>query len=776
ISSFLPPAGQVDYAAANAFLDAFALSQSGQLVTSVNWGRWAELGMAEAYSGSGRSHPILGHRLVQTARETVYSARLSCESDWLLREHRFKNGAALIPGTGYLQLAAAALVNGRFEQGVDFEDVFFLAPLTVASEEKKEVQVRLHGQGAGFRFSILANEGVSKDKGWIEYATGQFSRNRKRVPAKQDVTEIRERCGSRRIHFDEQRRTRQERYFDFGRRWQSLEVLHVGEGEGLAELQLGQDFSADIETWPFHPALLDMATAAALYLIPGYEESEALYLPMSYKRTTFYRPLPARVYSHIRCHPENTTRREIALFSLTLLDSDGRVLAEIGEFAMRRMATTFDSPVPGFRSRGPASSGEAAQPPENPGMSPSEGIRAFDQILTSEMPSGVIVYRGDLPSKPARPLAASSAPKTVVANPDADIENTLAGWWEDLLGVATVGLDDDFFDLGGHSLIAVRMFSKIKKTYQRELGLSTLFEGRTIRQLANLIRTPGPSSVSEAVPSAVVAVQRQGSRPPLFVVSGVGGHVIAFDGVARYLGEDQPVFALQPQGMDSREPFLTRVEDMASYYVRGVREVQPHGPYRLAGYSFGGFVVFEMAQQLLAAGETVSLLGLLDTIEWQYLERYRNSANVRQRLAMYKLRFQRVLLSGHGLWHATNRAASVFSGKLYHLMYKLHLLAAPGIPDLKTVNRIAASEYRPAVYPGRLTIFRSVSRTLLDGEDKLLGWGGLATGGIEIQDITGNHLDMLSEPNVRILAEKLRACLDRVQESDQADVDFSHAR
>ncbi|HEX9112550.1 MAG TPA: SDR family NAD(P)-dependent oxidoreductase, partial [Terriglobales bacterium] len=172
ISSLAPPAGQIDYAAANAFLDAFALSQAGQPVMAVNWGLWADVGMAGRDIGG--NHPVLGRRLVQTTTETVYSARLSSAKDWLLSEHRFKNGAALVPGTGYLQLAAAALVNGRFDPGIGFEDVFFLAPLTVAPDETKEVRVRLCRQRFGFRFSILAKD---KDKEWTEYASGQIARN-----------------------------------------------------------------------------------------------------------------------------------------------------------------------------------------------------------------------------------------------------------------------------------------------------------------------------------------------------------------------------------------------------------------------------------------------------------------------------------------------------------------------------------------------------------------------------------------------------------------------
>jgi acyl transferase domain-containing protein len=485
ISSLAPPPGQVDYAAANAFLDAFALSQAGQPVTAVNWGLWADVGLAGRDVAG--SHPMLGRRLVQTTTETVYSASLSCEKDWLLSEHRFKNGAALIPGTGYLQLAAAALAQDKFEPGVDFEDVFFLAPLTVAPDETKEVRVRLHRQRSGFRFSILA-----KDKEWTEYASGQIARNQKRIPADQNVAEIRARCSSRRIDFDEQHRTRQERYFDFGPRWRNLRSLHIGEREALAELQLGQNFSADIETWPVHPALLDLATGSALYLIQGYEESEAIYLPLSYKRITLYRPLPARFYSHIRCRQEHTTQREIATFSFTLLDGDGHVLAEIEEFALRRIAATSDSPAPVPQLRAPVTYGESAELFE--GMSSADGIKAFDRILSSDMLPGIIVVRGGLPGKPAGPLV-TVAPPSNTAKPEGEIESVLAEWWQELLGVETIGPDDDFFDLGGHSLIAVRMFSKIKKTYQQDLNLSTLFEARTIRQLAGLIRKAGTSSI-----------------------------------------------------------------------------------------------------------------------------------------------------------------------------------------------------------------------------------------------------------------------------------------
>ncbi len=198
--------------------------------------------------------------------------------------------------------------------------------------------------------------------------------------------------------------------------------------------------------------------------------------------------------------------------------------------------------------------------------------------------------------------------------------------------------------------------------------------------------------------------------------------------------------------------------------------MQPHGPYCLAGYSFGGFVVFEMAQQLHAAGETVSLLGLLDTIEWQYLEQYKQNADLRRRFAMYKILLHRAFPWRTGLWQATSSAASLLARKLFPLVRKLLHLPATSAPDLRTINRLAGSLYHPAVYPGHVTIFRSVNRTPFDGDDELLGWGGMAAGGIEVQDVMGTHTNMLREPNVRMLAEKLRSCLDRAEEAQRGDL------
>jgi acyl transferase domain-containing protein/thioesterase domain-containing protein/acyl carrier protein len=760
ISSITPPPGQIDYAAANAFLDAFAHTQTGQPTTALNWGLWTDVGMATQTAEN--NHAILGRRLFQSPAESVYSSQMNCEKNWLLDEHRLKSGQALIPGTGYLHLAAAALIPDQFEPGVVFEDVFFLAPLSVEPQETKEVRLRLRRQRSGFRFSILA-----KDQEWIEYASGQVRRNQKHPPARQNVSDLRRRCSLRSIQFDDEHRTLQERYFDFGPRWRNLRTLQLGAREALAELQLGEQFLADFRSAPMHPALLDLATGSSLYLIRGYEDSEDLYLPLSYKRITFFHQLAPKMYSHIRCHQDHTAQREIVTFDFTLLDADSQVLAEIEEFSLRRIAVRPDKPVPLARPQVTAKYSDLPDVFSQPGISAADGIKALDLILSSQMLPNVIVMRGDLSGKTTEPAAAIPAKSAKKA--DGGVESVLAEWWQELLGVEHVSLDDDFFDLGGHSLIAVRLFSKIKKTFRLDLGLATLFEARTVKQLAALIRQTGTPNVTEEAPaSAIVSIREQGTHLPIFLISGLGGEVIGFDTLARHLGNDQPVFALQPQGLDGRSPYLTRVEDMADYYLREIRNRQPHGPYCLAGYSFGGYVIFEMAQQLLALGERVALLGFLDTIEWQYFEGITHPEGFRKRwaLRLNRLKYRR--------WNYIKERLSYVTTRIVHgLFQRLGRPLPQSVSTLEKINLLAMAQYRPTIYPGKLTIFRSVTRDEVFGDDELLGWGGLVSGGIEVQDVTGGHLEMLIEPNVRVLAEKLRMCLDGVQIAWQQEVSGS---
>ena len=337
VSSVLAPPGQVDYVAANAFLDAYAASRRDARVVAINWGPWRNIGMAARVSSV---HPMLGRRLIDTGDEIVYSTLLSFERNWVLAEHRVKGGRAVLPGTSYLEMASAALTHGSFNQGVEFKDVFFHAPLLADPGQGREARVELRRQSDGtFQFSIRA-----RDEEWIEYASGTVARCKQQPPPDRDLDLIAARCNTRLLTFDEIHRTEQEKFFDFGPRWRCLRSIYLGEGEALAELELPETFSGDISDYHLHPALLDLATGAALYLIDNYGESTSVYLPMSYERTCAFRSIPAKFVSHIRSPQRNEAGRDLATFDLTLLDRNGRVLVEIEGFSMRLIRDLQNGP------------------------------------------------------------------------------------------------------------------------------------------------------------------------------------------------------------------------------------------------------------------------------------------------------------------------------------------------------------------------------------------------------------------------------------------------
>jgi len=751
ISSVFSPEGQVDYAAANAFLDTFA-EKKQQSVHAINWSLWRDVGMG---AKPGTAHPLLDQRIAESQNEVIFTSKYRLDSHWILSEHRNLSGTAVCPGTAYLEQAAGLLTRGSFDSSVQYQDVFFLAPMVVGEQETREARFRLDREDGAFRFSIS-----SRDTGWREHATGLVQRIPERAPEKKDLQALGKRCSERTLLFDDEHRTRQEGFFHFGPRWRNLKAIHMGNGEALTDLELPAHSALDVANYLMHPALFDMATGAALYLVSNYDQSASIYLPVSYRKIKFYKRFPAKMHSHIRTHTQNDSSREVVNFQITLLDPEGQVLAEIEDFSMRRVndpaATLADATRTSRSVPGPETTDDA----ERHSISIEQGVDALVRIVSSPIPPTLLVHAGDLP-KDAKPRV-DSGPAGDSAIAVDDVEGLLGSWWEELLGVP-VGLDDDFFELGGQSLIVVRLFNKIKKNYGIEFPLNTLFEVRTVRKLSERIRGGAKLEREHASgASPIVAIQPKGNHPPLFVISGLGGNVIKFHSLARHLGEDQPMYGLLPRGLDGNEPFHTRVEDMAAYYVRAIRDMQPEGPYRIVGYSFGGLVAFEVAQQLVAEHATVGLLGLFDTIEWNYMEDINRSLNPSQRLQIYKAKLGDALLSEQRL----TSLQELIERKM--VAVKARILRTWGHGSIESkgasieeVNTFAAANYKPKVYSGMLTIFRSTTRRIEEGNDEFLGWGGLAKQGVEVHHIASNHFNILQEPGVRILSEKLKKCLHR---------------
>jgi amino acid adenylation domain-containing protein len=347
--------------------------------------------------------------------------------------------------------------------------------------------------------------------------------------------------------------------------------------------------------------------------------------------------------------------------------------------------------------------------------------------------------------------------------PRDNLELQLTKIWERVLGIKPISIKDNFFDLGGHSLLAVRLFSQIEQVFKIKLPLATLFQAPTIEQLASLLKDEGLS----ASWSSLVNIQPNGSKPPFFCVHAVGGNVLSYRLLAQALGSDQPFYGLQVQGLDGKQQPYTCVEDIAAHYIQEIQLIQPEGPYFLGGHSFGGFVAFEMAQQLNQQGQKVAFLVLFDCLGPNYVDKNTFS---------------------HWLSiHLTNLAHLQGTEKLSYLWLRLQWLLEQKIPKpiaetyfsltdifrspqelllrrIADTNRQAQKNYIPAVYPGKLTLFRAQVRRTNGYFDPYGGWSQLALGGIEVYELPGDHMSFLiKESHLKIFAQQLKDCLTKAQ-------------
>jgi thioesterase domain-containing protein/aryl carrier-like protein len=326
------------------------------------------------------------------------------------------------------------------------------------------------------------------------------------------------------------------------------------------------------------------------------------------------------------------------------------------------------------------------------------------------------------------------------ANEHDEIQSRLVEIWETVLGKRPITVHDDFFQMGGDSLRAARIFARINQSFGRSLNLGTLFQAPTIAALAKIISDP------DSTGACLVTIQAGNTRPPLFCAHGQSGNVIMYRDLARYLGPDQPVYGLQPQELDGKKPPLTRIQDMAATYVEEIQSVQPRGPYFLAGYCMGGTVALEMAQQLRRLGHTVGLVILLDTYNWEKIKR-----------AFLPDLYFKMQTWWFGWRHFLLLAPSQKRTFLQRRWKELQQEAS----ELSEFNKRAALGYVPKLYGGRI-LHVSPLRQYARYKRLELAWDELAAGGVEHFCLPMYPGQIFEEPFVRDLADKLRACIDEV--------------
>ena len=392
----------------------------------------------------------------------------------------------------------------------------------------------------------------------------------------------------------------------------------------------------------------------------------------------------------------------------------------------------------------------------------------LEEKLPDFMVPSAFVFLGALPLLPSGKVDQLALPQPGPERPNLDslfvaprtpVEETLVKIWSEVLGLDQIGIHDDFLDLGGDSLMATQVFSRVVSTFRTDVPLRSFFEAPTVAHMAAVVNQILCGEGWSEAASSVAAVQPHGSKPPLFCVTRA---TFACHRLAGYLAPDQPIYHVFAD-FDAGELPFSQIEAHATQHVEDIRAVQPEGPYFLGGWEFGGVVAIEIARQLSDQGHDVGLVALFDTYppdldrrilgsyylgrinhHWKQLPHLR----AKDKLAYVFIRLRPV-------------PRRLFRQAVYMVSQRIGLRVPRALQDSGWIQRSATScgvGYRRKTYDGDVTLFRAKDHGRYPESDDL-GWEELVTGRFEIYEVPGDHCTLFAEHNVRELAEKLSESL-----------------
>ncbi len=427
-----------------------------------------------------------------------------------------------------------------------------------------------------------------------------------------------------------------------------------------------------------------------------------------------------------------------------------------------------------------------------PNQESTPTISEIRRFLSTKLPQYIVpssfVFLDSLPLTPngkidrrALPTPSNIINLDIFVEPRNQLEMQLVQIWSQILKVDKVGVQDNFFDLGGHSLLAPYLMAQIKQQFGKDVSLTSLFQNPTIEQLATIVQIDLDYSNS----SCLIPIQPNGSKLPFFCIPGAGGEPFYLYHLGRYLGADQPLYSFQANNLDGELDTAARIKDMASHYIQAIQAVQPRGPYFLGGHSLGSIVAFEMATQLLDQGHIVALVVMIDMSAPTSKDKQARIERIdwdHARWLIELIKAVEVSLSTNiDISYDTLQSLPV-EEQLKHVLQHLKMvnMLPPNaeITQMKNMvqalkaNSLSLINYVPEqIYPGRITLLRAsetpperlASKFSEISQDSTWGWSEYSCESVDIHFVPGNHITMMAEPHVQVLAEQLKVCIEQAQ-------------
>lgn len=344
------------------------------------------------------------------------------------------------------------------------------------------------------------------------------------------------------------------------------------------------------------------------------------------------------------------------------------------------------------------------------------------------------------------------------------IEQDLVQIWQAILGVSGISINDNFFDLGGQSLLAIQMLVDVEKKFNRKININAIFKFTTVEALALFLAQEQPKERYKSLSP----IKATGNKMPLYIIHGDGYNLSAFRNLALYLDEEQPLFGLQYPELDEMNDTYDNLEDIACNYVSEILRHNPDGPYALAGYSYGGYVAIEMKRQLEASGKKVKMLGIFDTDAANLLYKKSLKDNLSRKIlrqfpkALFIMK-SLILRPSQTIEYQTALAKKIVNKHMVNIGLKKPEERSEANVNLEKIiskHNAALNNYTMKPFYGVLHLFKAGTRIYFVDDFKYLGWRKYAKDRIQVYDVPGDYKTMFLLPHVKKLGRLVQEALD----------------